>query len=44
VRRVVRLFELLAFVTLVWLAIAALRLMSGEPWPAIMHRPFGFLP
>jgi hypothetical protein len=44
VRALVRLLELLGFVALVWLAITALRLISGEPWPAIMHRPFGFLP
>jgi hypothetical protein len=44
VRGVVRLLELLAFVALVWLAITALRLIGGEPWPAIVHRPFGFLP
>jgi hypothetical protein len=35
---------LLAFLAIVWLAIAALRFVSGEPWPAIMQRPFGFLP
>jgi len=35
---------LLAFLAVVWLAISALRLASGESWPAIMHRPFGFLP
>ena len=40
----VRLLELAAFLVLVWLAISALRLMSGEPWPSIMHRPFGFFP
>jgi hypothetical protein len=44
VRVVVRVLELLAFVCLVWLAISALRLITGEPWSAIMHRPFGFLP
>ncbi len=43
-RRIVRLLELLVFLALVWLAIAALRLVSGEPWSAIAHRPFGFIP
>jgi hypothetical protein len=44
VRGLIRLLELAAFLILVWLAISALRLMSGEPWPAIVHRPFGFFP
>jgi hypothetical protein len=44
VRAVVRVVELLAFLALVWLAISALRLTSGEPWSAIVHRPLGFLP
>ena len=43
-RGLVRLLELAAFLILVWLAISALRLMSGEPWPFIIHRPFGFFP
>ncbi len=43
-RSIVRLLELLVFLGLVWLALTALRLVSGEPWSAIAHRPFGFLP
>jgi hypothetical protein len=43
VRALLRVLEFLAFLALVWLAVSALRLISGEPWPSIMHRPFGFL-
>jgi hypothetical protein len=38
VRALLRVLELLAFLALVWLAVSALRLISGEPWPSIMHR------
>jgi len=34
----------MGFLAMVWLAIAALRFVSGEPWSAIIHNPFGFLP
>lgn len=44
VRGFVRLLELLFFLALVWAAVTALRLVSGETWPSIMHQPFGFLP
>jgi hypothetical protein len=44
VRSLIRLLELVAFLAIVWLAIAGLRRASGEPWSAIEHRPFGFLP
>jgi hypothetical protein len=36
--------ELVAFLALVWLGTAGLRLLAGEPWVYIMHRPFWFLP
>ena len=39
-----RTLELVTFVGLVWLATAALRFLSGEPWPSILHRPLWFLP
>ena len=37
------LIELIAFLGLVWLSTAGLRLLSGEPWVSIMHRPLWFL-
>jgi hypothetical protein len=43
-RGLTRLLELLAFLALVWLAISALRLASGESWAAVVHDPLGFLP
>ena len=36
--------ELAAFLALVWLATAGLRLLGGEPWASIRHRPLWFLP
>ncbi len=36
--------ELVAFLALVWLGSAGLRLLAGEPWASITHTPFWFLP
>ena len=39
-----RLLELAVFLALVWLAVSFLRYLAGDPWSALLARPFGFIP
>lgn len=39
-----RLIGVLVFLALFWLAVAVVRLRSGESWASILENPFGVFP